>query len=35
MVIFTGKILAMPGLPKTPAALAIDVDDDGTISGLF
>ncbi|HNQ84666.1 MAG TPA: formate--tetrahydrofolate ligase [Deltaproteobacteria bacterium] len=35
VVIFTGKILAMPGLPKTPAALAIDVDDDGTISGLF
>ena len=35
VVIYTGKILAMPGLPKTPAALAIDVDDDGTISGLF
>ena len=35
VVIYTGKILAMPGLPKTPAALAIDVDEDGTISGLF
>jgi formate--tetrahydrofolate ligase len=35
VVIFTGKILAMPGLPKTPAALAIDVDGDGNISGLF
>ncbi|MCE5275801.1 MAG: formate--tetrahydrofolate ligase [Deltaproteobacteria bacterium] len=35
VVIYTGKILAMPGLPKNPAALAIDVDDDGTISGLF
>ena len=35
VVIYTGKIMAMPGLPKTPAALAIDVDEDGTISGLF
>jgi formate--tetrahydrofolate ligase len=35
VVIYTGKILAMPGLPKTPAALAIDVDDQGNISGLF
>ncbi|HVN70437.1 MAG TPA: formate--tetrahydrofolate ligase [Desulfomonilia bacterium] len=35
VVIFTGKILSMPGLPKTPAALAIDVDDQGNISGLF
>ena len=31
VVIYTGKILAMPGLPKNPATLAIDVDDDGTI----
>ncbi len=35
VVIFTGKILAMPGLPMRPAALAIDVDDHGNITGLF
>lgn len=35
VVIFTGKILSMPGLPKTPAALAIDVDTQGNITGLF
>jgi formate--tetrahydrofolate ligase len=35
VVIYTGKIMAMPGLPKTPAALAIDVDEHGNISGLF
>jgi formyltetrahydrofolate synthetase len=27
--------MVMPGLPKFPAALNIDVDDDGKISGLF
>ncbi len=31
----TGKILMMPGLPKRPAALDIDIDGDGGISGLF
>ena len=30
-----GDIMTMPGLPKKPAALDIDVDDDGIISGLF
>jgi formate--tetrahydrofolate ligase len=35
VVVFTGRILSMPGLPKTPAALAIDVDENGTIKGLF
>ncbi|HOO37829.1 MAG TPA: formate--tetrahydrofolate ligase [Deltaproteobacteria bacterium] len=35
VVIYTGKILSMPGLPMKPAALAIDVDDHGNISGLF
>jgi len=35
VVIFTGKIMSMPGLPKTPAALSIDVDESGNISGLF
>lgn len=35
VVAFAGDIIAMPGLPKQPAALNIDVDDDGVISGLF
>ena len=35
VVVYTGRILSMPGLPKTPAALAINVDDNGNISGLF
>lgn len=35
VVIYTGKIMTMPGLPKAPSALNIDVDDKGNISGLF
>ena len=35
VVAFTGEIIAMPGLPKSPAAERIDVSDDGVISGLF
>ncbi|MBP5697361.1 MAG: formate--tetrahydrofolate ligase [Treponema sp.] len=35
VVVFAGDIVDMPGLPKMPAALNIDVDDQGTISGLF
>lgn len=35
VVVLTGSVMTMPGLPKTPAAFAIDVDDDGTIVGLF
>ena len=35
VVALSGDITVMPGLPKKPAALAIDVDDDGVISGLF
>lgn len=35
VVAFAGDIIDMPGLPKAPAALQIDVDDDGVISGLF
>lgn len=35
LVVKTGNIMTMPGLPKKPAALNIDVDDDGRISGLF
>jgi len=35
IVMICGDILTMPGLPKTPAAMAIDVADDGRITGLF
>ena len=35
VVVLTGDIMTMPGLPKVPAAEKIDVDDDGVISGLF
>ena len=35
MVVLTGAIMTMPGLPKTPAAEGIDVDDTGKITGLF
>ncbi len=35
IVVLTGKILTMPGLPKVPAAEKIDVSNDGKISGLF
>ena len=35
VVAFAGDIIAMPGLPKAPAALNIDVSDDGVITGLF
>ncbi len=34
-VVIMGDIMTMPGLPKIPAALNIDIDDDGKISGLF
>ncbi|MBR2901188.1 MAG: formate--tetrahydrofolate ligase [Clostridia bacterium] len=35
IVVLTGDIMTMPGLPKTPAAERIDVDENGVISGLF
>jgi formate--tetrahydrofolate ligase len=35
VVVTTGKIMTMPGLPKHPAALDIDIDDTGRIEGLF
>ena len=35
LVALTGDILTMPGLPKKPAALQMDILDDGTITGLF
>jgi len=35
VVVLTGEIMTMPGLPKVPAAEKIDVDSDGKITGLF
>ncbi len=35
VVVLTGAIMTMPGLPKSPAAERIDVTDDGVITGLF
>ena len=35
MVVYTGEIMTMPGLPKVPQATVIDVDENGTISGLM
>lgn len=35
VVAFAGDIMDMPGLPKAPSALNIDVDDNGVITGLF
>jgi formate--tetrahydrofolate ligase len=35
IVMICGDIMTMPGLPKEPASMRIDIDDDGRISGLF
>lgn len=35
VVVLTGAVMTMPGLPKEPAAYRIDVDDEGVITGLF
>ncbi len=35
VIVLTGDIMTMPGLPKVPAAEKIDVDENGRISGLF
>ena len=35
IVALTGDIMTMPGLPKRPAALNMDVESDGTVLGLF
>ena len=35
LVVLTGDIMRMPGLPRIPAAEAIDVDENGEIVGLF
>ncbi len=35
VVVLTGAVMTMPGLPKKPAAFGIDVDENGKITGLF
>jgi formate--tetrahydrofolate ligase len=35
VVVYTGKIMTMPGLPRVPSAMNIDIDVKGNISGLF
>ena len=35
LVVLTGSVMTMPGLPKKPAAYGIDVDENGKITGLF
>jgi Formate-tetrahydrofolate ligase (EC 6.3.4.3) len=35
LVVLTDDVLTLPGLPDEPAAAGMDIDDDGTISGLF
>ena len=35
IVVITGKIMTMPGLPRIPAAENVDVNDDGNIVGIF
>jgi formate--tetrahydrofolate ligase len=35
VVVLTGAVMTMPGLPKKPAAFSIDVNENGKITGLF
>ena len=35
LVVMTGPVLTMPGLPKKPSAEEIDIDKNGKITGLF
>ena len=35
VVVLTGDIMTMPGLPKTPAAEAIDINENEEVVGLF
>ena len=35
IVVITGKMMTMPGLPKVPAAENIDIDENGNIVGIF
>ena len=35
LVALTGNVLTMPGLPKVPAAMGMDLTDEGVIEGLY
>jgi formate--tetrahydrofolate ligase len=35
IVAMTGDVMTMPGLPKKPAALNMDINNEGQVSGLF
>ena len=35
IVVLTGDVMTMPGLPKVPAANRMDIDENGVITGLF
>jgi len=35
LIVYTGNVLTMPGLPKVPAAMKMTIDAEGTIDGLF
>ena len=35
IVVLTGDVMTMPGLPKVPAAEKVDIDENGVIKGLF
>jgi formyltetrahydrofolate synthetase len=35
VVAYAGTLLTMPGLPKRPAAMDIDIDDNGVMTGIF
>ena len=35
IVVYTGDIMTMPGLPKEPASSRMDIQPDGKITGLF
>ena len=35
IVALTGDVMTMPGLPKKPAALSMDIDENGVAQGLF
>ncbi len=35
VVVLTGDVMTMPGLPKRPAAFRVDVNEKGVITGLF
>jgi len=34
-VVYTADIMTMPGLPETPAAAGMDIDNEGVVTGLF